>query len=512
MKQWPLSTVSVELESEVVYARRLTRRIAELLGYELQDRTRIATAVSEIARNAQVYGKLGRTEFSLQGRETPEFLVIRVTDKGAGLPASVAADKESGAKLGLGLGLPGARRLMDEFEIRSAPGDGTTVCLRKLLPQGSAISPEKLGEIARRLREDAPTNAISELRSQNAELMQNLEIMESRRIEAQSLAEELERTNKGVVALYAELDRRAVELQQLNETLEQRVADGVAERARVEERLRQSQKMEAVGQLTGGIAHDFNNILMIVGGSLSMLRRRVGSDPKILRLLEAASDGVERGSSINKQLLAFARRQDLAVENVKASNLMSSLIGLIKRAISEDIELLVDCTKDLWVTRTDPHQLEVAILNLAINARDSMPDGGCLKLAAYNEIVTSAFAQKWEADEGEYVAISISDTGYGMTSDVLKRVFEPFFTTKEVGRGTGLGLSQVYGFARQSGGFVSIESKLGEGTTVRVFLPRTLLAADASGLITSTSVRHGTAKILVVEDASSRGIPAGRHS
>ena len=400
---------------------------------------------------------------------------------------------------GMGLGLSGARRLMDAFALESRPGKGLCVILGKRLPPGG-VGREGLAEISRALTAEAAGDPIDELRAQNQELMRNLQALEARRIEAVHLSEELERTNKGVVALYAELDRRALELQELNATLEQRVADGVAERARVEETLRQSQKMEAVGQLTGGVAHDFNNLLMVIGGSLELLRRRVPAEPAITRLLDAASQGVARGGALNQQLLAFARRQDLREEVICVSRLAPAFLQLIERAVSEDIAIKTKEAAGLWRCRTDPHQLETAVLNLAINARDAMPDGGVLTVAITNRQVASQEAAPWEADGGAYVVVSVEDTGAGMAPEVLARVFEPFFTTKGVGRGTGLGLSQVYGFAKQSGGFVSIDSDAGKGTRVQIHLPRTEEDVLAPSPAAPSSLVRGDAVVLVVED------------
>jgi signal transduction histidine kinase len=356
-------------------------------------------------------------------------------------------------------------------------------------------------EIRRALAKETAGDPMAELRAQNQELMRSLEDLERRRLEASHLSEELERTNKGVVALYAELDRKASELLELNETLERRIAEGLAERERVEESLRQSQKMEAVGQLTGGIAHDFNNLLMIIGGNLEMLRRRVPQDPTLLRLIDSAAKGVARGGALNQQLLAFARRQDLREEVISIDLFAPGCRHLIERAVSEDVEIRMETDGCNGFCRTDPHQLETAVLNLAINARDAMPRGGVLTLATACREVGPAEAKAYEAAPGRFVVIGVRDTGAGMTPEVLSRAFEPFFTTKDVGRGTGLGLSQVYGFAKQSGGFVSITSAPGRGTAVDIHLPQTDPPTAAPRLIEERPLRiEGAARILVVED------------
>ncbi len=275
----------------------------------------------------------------------------------------------------------------------------------------------------------------------------------------------------------------------------------VTERRLVDEQLRQAQKMEAVGQLTGGIAHDFNNLLMIIGGSLEIVARRTTLDERGRKLIDAAQIGVARGAKLNQQLLAFARRQDMRVETVCINNLLPDFETLLDRALGEAVRVRIERGQDLWHCSTDPHQLETAILNLAINARDAMENGGALTLVTGNVVVAGEFARRWDATPGDYVVTSVTDTGSGIAPEIVARVFEPFFTTKGVGRGTGLGLSQVYGFARQSSGFVSIESKAGVGTTVSIHLPRVVAPAaapPAARIAPEIERAHG--KILVVED------------
>jgi PAS domain S-box-containing protein len=255
--------------------------------------------------------------------------------------------------------------------------------------------------------------------------------------------------------------------QRLNETLEQRVLERTLELEDAHEALRQSQKMEAVGQLTGGIAHDFNNMLAVVIGSLDLLGRRVGiDDPRARRYLDAASDGARRAALLTQRLLAFSRQQPLRPEPVDANGLVAGMSDLLRHSLGPDIQLTTDLAEALWRTHADPNQLENAILNLAVNARDAMPDGGRLSIATGNS----------DRDErglpGEFVLICVSDTGMGMPDSVVAKAFDPFFTTKEVGKGTGLGLSQVYGFVKQSGGHIAIRSSPGEGTTVEIHLPR----------------------------------------
>jgi PAS domain S-box-containing protein len=278
------------------------------------------------------------------------------------------------------------------------------------------------------------------------------------------------------------------------------VTADITQRREVDEQLRQAQKMEAVGQLTGGIAHDFNNLLMIVGGSIEMIGRRMGDDPKVRTLFDAARQAVGRGAKLNQQLLAFSRRQDLHMEIVQINDFVSTFEHLLDRAIGETVKLEIVQDQDLWLCRTDPHQLEAAILNLAINARDAMPQGGRLIIKTGNRSVDDALASRWEAAAGDYVVVSIEDTGVGMSPEVLAHVFEPFFTTKDVGRGTGLGLSQVYGFAKQSGGFVAVTSAPRCGTLIEVFLKRSMEPLPAAREIGQAILQKGSGVVLVVED------------
>lgn len=277
-------------------------------------------------------------------------------------------------------------------------------------------------------------------------------------------------------ALEMRVAERTAALEALNATLEQRVADAVAERERAEAHLRQAQKMEAVGRLTGGVAHDFNNLLTVVIGNLAMLRRRADAmgDPRVLRLVDNAMDGAKRGAQLNQRLLAFSRQQPLKPEVVDANELVRGMHDLLRRTLGEDIAIETVLAEGLWSTEADPNQLENALLNLAVNARDAMPDGGKLTIETANTRLNEAFeaSTSGEVRAGEYVLVSVSDTGDGMTPEVQARVFEPFFTTKPTGKGTGLGLAQVYGFTRQSGGHAEITSAPGHGTRVRLYFPR----------------------------------------
>ena len=264
------------------------------------------------------------------------------------------------------------------------------------------------------------------------------------------------------------------ELRELNERLEGRVAEEVAERARAEEALRQSQKMEAVGQLTGGIAHDFNNMLAVVIGSLDLLGRRIGdSDPRARRFVDAATEGAQRAAQLTQRLLAFSRQQPLKPVALDANKLVAGMSDLLRHSLGGDVRPETVLAGGLWRIHADPNQLENVILNLAVNARDAMPDGGRLTIETANCHLDERYAaDHLGVPSGQYILIAVTDTGGGMAPEVAARAFDPFYTTKAVGRGTGLGLSQVYGFVKQSGGHVKIYSEIGQGTTVKVYLPR----------------------------------------
>lgn len=270
----------------------------------------------------------------------------------------------------------------------------------------------------------------------------------------------------------SESERR---LQSTLETLEQQVEERTAQLRNNEEALRQSQKMEAVGQLTGGIAHDFNNMLTGIIGSLELLRRRVarGKLDDLDSLIDLGVTSANRAAGLTHRLLAFSRRQSLDSKPVEINQLVSSMGELLQRSINESIALDMRLTDELWTAEADPNQLESALLNLVINARDAMPTGGSLTVETTNRHLDNVFTAAYGTLlPGDYVELSVSDTGCGIPESLLGRVFDPFFTTKPIGQGTGLGLSMIYGFARQSHGHVTIHSEVGKGTTVSLFLPR----------------------------------------
>ena len=252
-----------------------------------------------------------------------------------------------------------------------------------------------------------------------------------------------------------------------------------AELRTAQEALRQSQKMEAVGQLTGGIAHDFNNMLAVVFGSLELLGRRLaGGDAHTKRYLSAATDAARRASLLTQRLLAFSRQQPLQPEAIDANKLVAGMSDLLRHSIGSDVRLETVLAGGLWRTHADPNQLENIVLNLAVNARDAMPDGGRLTIETQNAHLDDRYAISNPGTlAGHYVLIAVTDTGTGMSADVIEKAFDPFFTTKAVGKGTGLGLSQVYGFVKQSGGHVKIYSEVGQGTTIKIYLPRLMVGA-----------------------------------
>jgi signal transduction histidine kinase len=295
------------------------------------------------------------------------------------------------------------------------------------------------------------------------------------------------------------LTRQTEELTAVNSRLEAEIA----QRHIAEDQLHQAQKMDALGQLTGGIAHDFNNLLTAVIGNLELAQRRADSDPHMIRLIETALGAAERGANLIRDLLTFARRQPLHPQAVDVSAVVSDAEKILKQTIGPNIRLVICAQAGLPPAWADPNQLELAILNLALNARDAMPGGGSLNITSANRRVGNSGGPA-DLVEGDYVVVSVADTGMGMTETTLARAFEPFFTTKEAGRGSGLGLSMVEGFAAQSGGTVRIASVLGEGTAVELWLPR----AEAASTKMVPSEQPGSvpaqrgARVLVCDDDS----------
>ncbi|WP_434982728.1 PAS domain-containing protein [Xanthomonas arboricola] len=303
-------------------------------------------------------------------------------------------------------------------------------------------------------------------------------------------------------------DKRLAEqqLRQLTETLEERVRERSAALLLAEEKLRQSQKMEAVGQLTGGLAHDFNNLLTAISVGLELLQTRIeqGKYDRLERYVEMAQSSAARATALTQRLLAFSRRQTLAPTALEVQALVQGMHDIIARTLGPSIALQLRPAADPWKVLVDAPQLENALLNLCINARDAMPDGGELTIAVANRVLDAGAAQQLDLPIGEYVCLSVQDTGTGMSADVMSKVFEPFFTTKPIGQGTGLGLSMIYGFTRQSGGHVRIDSEVGVGTTMALYLPcfDGVLAQDEAVPATEQPLRSTapSCTVLLVED------------
>jgi signal transduction histidine kinase len=294
-----------------------------------------------------------------------------------------------------------------------------------------------------------------------------------------------------------------------NEKLEQRVAEEIAHRTQAEESLRQSQKMEAIGHLTGGVAHDFNNLLTVIGGGVETLQRMLATVPlgsdeaRVKRAVGMIAQGATRAATLTHRLLAFARRQTLDPRPLDVNKLVAGMSELLRRTLGESVALETVLAGGLWRTALDANQLENALLNLAVNARDAMPEGGKLTIETANTYLDETYAAAHDdVAAGQYVMIAVSDTGAGMDQRVLERVFEPFFTTKDIGQGTGLGLSQVYGFIKQSNGHVKLYSEEGQGTVVKLYLPRLLSGRpEAKPKREETQVPGGQGEtVLVVED------------
>lgn len=301
---------------------------------------------------------------------------------------------------------------------------------------------------------------------------------------------------------------RAAAAERLEQVVAERTAQlrqEIAERTTAEDALRQAQKMEAVGQLTGGLAHDFNNILAGISGSLELIGKRLaqGQLQDMEKYILAGQKAVGRAASLTHRLLAFSRRQTLDPKPTDVNRLVADIEDLVRRTVGPSITVEVVGADGLWPTLVDPNQLENALLNLCINARDAMPDGGIITVEMSNSCLNDRTSTEHEVALGQFVLLSVTDTGVGMPPDVVARAFDPFFTTKPLGAGTGLGLSMIYGFARQSGGQVTIDSSLGHGTTVRLYLPRYTGPAELSEAESAAGTAPHAAKdeaVLVVDD------------
>lgn len=296
-------------------------------------------------------------------------------------------------------------------------------------------------------------------------------------------------------------ERAEAQLRQLNETLEARVIAEIEQRRTAEAKLVQAQKMETIGKLTGGVAHDFNNLLQVVSGNLQLLAKDIAGNDRAEQRVANAMAGVSRGAKLASQLLAFGRRQALEPKVVNVTRLVRGMDDMLRRAIGEGVEIETVVGGGLWNTFIDPAQIENALLNLAINARDAMNGQGKLTIELGNAHLDADYAASHdEVVPGQYVMMAVSDTGSGISAEVMEKVFEPFFSTKSEGKGSGLGLSMVYGFVKQSGGHVKIYSEVGEGTTVRLYLPRAMASEDVEVGIDHGPLTGGTETVLVVED------------
>ncbi len=317
----------------------------------------------------------------------------------------------------------------------------------------------------------------------------------------------LDSAKNELAALNFDLENRVVaRTDEVTRANEQLIREGAA-RQEAEEQARQSQKMEAIGQLTGGVAHDFNNMLAIVIGNLDLAKRRIANgDVDIVRFLDNGMDGAKRAAQLTRRLLAFSRKQPLSPAIIDTNQLVRGMEDLFRRTLGERIDIEFVLAGGLWRTKIDPGELESAILNLAVNARDAMPDGGRLTIETMNARLDEAYAaSNAEVSEGQYIVVAVTDSGTGMPDDVVNRAFDPFFTTKDVGAGTGLGLSQVHGFVKQSGGHIKIYTELGQGTTIKIYLRRefdalTEQSDNAEKLDTRLPLGSSAEIILVVED------------
>ncbi len=318
-----------------------------------------------------------------------------------------------------------------------------------------------------------------------------------------STFEDIVRTNRGLIDSKTELNEAKMEIERHARDLERLVEERTREVRERTEQLHQSQKMEAVGQLTGGIAHDFNNLLSVMIGNLDLVQAQLKNDPDAKQIIEMALAAGMQGADLTRQLLAFSRKQQLRPQVFDLGKLVTRTSTLLRRTIGENVEIKVTPADGLWQAEADPSQVESALINLSINARDAMPDGGQIVIEAENKHLDARYAvENPGVTPGDYVMLAVSDTGTGISPEILPRVFEPFFTTKEVGKGTGLGLSMVYGFAKQSGGHLKIYSEVGHGTTVRLYLPRAKSEnRDEHIEVRPTEGEGASSKtILVVED------------
>jgi signal transduction histidine kinase/PAS domain-containing protein len=400
-----------------------------------------------------------------------------------------------------------------------APGVESLAGTLNLRDYGSFIDSFKRGEFIAiaDVDQDARTASAAEaLKSRSAGAFVNVPVIEQRRLVAvlflnNAKARQWASEDLALVQEIAERTRTATErlkaaeaLRQANATLEAKVEERTAELVAAAEALRQSQKMEAVGQLTGGIAHDFNNLLAGISGSLELLDKRLsqGRLEGVGRYINVAQESARRAASLTQRLLAFARRQTLDPKVIDVNRTIADMADLLRRSVGPDVHVEAVQAGGVWGTKLDPSQLENAILNLCINARDAMaPNGGRITIETANKWLDDRAAKERDLPPGQYVSLSVSDTGTGMTADVIEKIFDPFFTTKPLGQGTGLGLSMIYGFVRQSGGQVRVYSEVGKGTTMCLYFPRFVGELSDDERSEDLSIDRGAGEtVLVIDD------------
>ncbi len=399
-----------------------------------------------------------------------------------------------------------------------APGVETLAGTLNLRDYGSFIDSLKAGEfiaIDDVDFDDRTASAAAALKARSAGAFVNVPVLEKGRLMAvlfinNAKPRPWKSEDLALVQEIAERVRTATErlratkaLREANATLEARVQERTAELNAASEALRQSQKMEAVGQLTGGIAHDFNNLLQGITGALDRVQHRIaqGRHNDVDRFLKAAVEAANRAASLTHRLLAFSRRQTLDPRPIEPNRLVAGMEDMIRRTMGPNITIEVVGAAGLWPINADPSQLENTILNLCINARDAMPNGGALTIETANKWLDDRAAREREVPPGQYVSVCVTDTGTGMTPDVIARAFDPFFTTKPLGRGTGLGLSMIYGFVRQSGGQVRVYSEVGQGTTMCLYFPRYMGTVESDAAAGGEPVERGFGEtVLVVDD------------
>ncbi len=494
-----LFTLPLVHEEDLQKARSRIRQAAVLLGLSLVEQAHLTTAVTEIARNALMYAGGGTLDILVDEVAHVPLLIARVSDRGEGIVKidEILAGRYR-SRTGMGLGLVGSKRLMDFFRVDSDGESGTTVTLGKALSAGSRPITEAYGsELRSILEQQSPFDTNEDDKLQSQDLLAALAESHTHQEELARVNVELDQTNRGVIALYAELDEKAMTLEKSTE----RLTLELAERNRLEAQLVQSQKMEAVGQLTGGVAHDFNNILMIILSNIEALQEEENIDPKMMKRLDAIAKATDRATALTRSLLAFSRKLPLQPLPTDINDLVVAAGNLLRPTLGAHIEIDSMLADDPWIVNIDRQQFENALINLCINARDAMPSGGRLLIETSNVVLDDDYATKTaDVTAGSYLMVAVTDTGAGIQPEVLGRVFEPFFTTKEVGKGTGLGLSMVHGFVKQSGGHIAVQSEFGTGTVIRMYLPRSAAGHANETATPKPALPRGSERILVAED------------